>query len=143
MSEPDRTKWVGVRTVPGAEPIPVEDTGENTNPRVYEVENGFRSPVIARAGGVATALWTTGTNPARTAGKTTVIYHIQFENSTGATVTVWLESPTGTVITVPIPVANNQSYTEDFSAGLRVGDQDVFVNASANGARAMISGLEV
>jgi len=127
---------------PGTLELLVEDTGLNTNPRRYEVQNGFRSPVVARAGGVATALWTTATNPARTAGRLTVIYHLEYENSTGGTVTVWLE--VGAVaVTVPIPIANGQAYVEDFPTGLKVGNVDVLLNASANGARAMITGLEV
>lgn len=36
----------------------VEDTGLNTNPRRYEKINGVFSAPIARAGGIATALWT-------------------------------------------------------------------------------------
>ncbi|GAF97641.1 unnamed protein product, partial [marine sediment metagenome] len=68
-------------------PLIVEDSGLNTNPRRYEKENGFYSAVVARAGGVATALYTIATAPARTAGQDTTIYTLEIENSTGAAVT--------------------------------------------------------
>ncbi len=125
-----------------ADPMVVEDTGANTNPRRYEVDNGFRSPVIARAGGVATALWTTATTPARTAGRTTVIYHIEYYNPTAGVVTAWLEIG-GTAVTVPIEMGAGESAVIENPAGFKTGDNDINLNASANLVQAMITGLEV
>jgi hypothetical protein len=120
----------------------VEDTGTNTNPRRYEKDNGFYSAVVARAGGVATALWTIATTPARTAGQVTTIYTLTIENSTGAAVTAWLEIG-GTAITVPFHVANNDSVVIPLGAGLTSGDADVNCNASVNGVNFSIFGTEV
>lgn len=119
----------------------VEDTGLNTNPRTYEKDNGFRSPVVARAGGVATALWTLATTPARTAGQVSTIYTLTIENATGAAVTAWLEIG-GVAITVPFHVANNDSIIIDFPAGFDLGDNDVNCNASVNGVIFQIAGTE-
>lgn len=119
----------------------VEDTGLNTNPRRYEKNNGFRSPIVTRAGGVATALWTIVTVPARTAGRVSTIYTLIIENATGATVTGWLEIG-GVAITPPYHVANNDSVVIDFIAGLNSGNNDVNCNASANGVVFQIVGTE-
>ena len=119
-----------------------EDTGLNTNPRRYEVDNGFRSPVVARAGGIATALWTIGTTPARTAGRITVVYTLSIENATAAAITGWLEIA-GIAITVPFHIASNDSVVIDFIAGLKTGNNDVNCNASVNGVIFQIVGTEV
>jgi len=109
--------------------------------RAYEKEKGFRSPCVARAGGVATPLWTTGTDPARTAGKVTTVYTLMIENATGAAVTGWLEVG-GEAITVPFNVADDDSIVIDFDAGFEIGDVDVNCNASANGVNFQIVGME-
>lgn len=124
-----------------ANPIPVEGTGLNTNPRRYEKDNGFRSPVVARAGGVATPLYTVATTPARTAGQDTTIYTLEIENSTGAAVTAWLEIG-GVAITIPFHIADNDSQVLDYIAGLEIGDNDVDCNASVNGVNFSIKGTE-
>jgi len=118
-----------------------QDTGTNTNPRLYEKNNGFYSVVTTRAGGVATAMWTTATTPARTAGETTTIYSFHIENSTGGAVTVWLEVG-GVAVTVPYAVVDADSVTIDWPAGLNIGNQDINLNASANDVVAQIAGTE-
>jgi len=118
-----------------------EDTGVNTNPRRYEADNGIRSPVVARAGGVATALWTIATLPARTAGLDTTIYAIEIENATGAAITGWLEIG-GVAITVPFHVNDDDSILLPYPAGLRTGDNDINCNASVNGVIFTLRGME-
>ncbi len=122
-------------------PLLTEDSGANTNPRQYEKDNGFYSAVTTRAGGVATAMWTTATTQARTAGEESTIYQFHIENSTGAAVTAWLEVD-GTVITPPYHVANNDTILIDWPAGLNIGNQDIDLNASANSVVGQISGTE-
>ena len=117
------------------------DSGLNTNPRRYEKENGIRSAVVARAGGVPTPLWTIATLPARTAGLDTTIYTIEIENSTGAVATGWLEIA-GVAITVPFHVVNNDSVVIPYPAGLEIGDFDVDCNASVNGLIFTLRGTE-
>ena len=112
-----------------------------TNPRRYEKDHGVRSAVVARAGGVATPLWTTGTTPARTAGRATTIYTLIIENATGAAVTGWLEVG-GVVITPLFHIANIDTLVIDFAAGLNVGDNDVNCNASVNNVNFQIIGTE-
>ena len=120
----------------------VEDTGLHTNPRRYEKDNGFYSEVVARAGGVATPLWTIVTTPARTAGQESTIYTLTIENSTGAAITAWLEIG-GTVITIPFHIANTDSVIIGFIAGLNSGDADVDCNASADDVVFQVMGTEV
>lgn len=102
----------------------------------------FRSQPVSRAGGIATALYTTGTTPARTSGKSVDIWWIVYYNGSGGAATVWLESPSGTQISSTIQLANNQSVAISIRP-LPVGDQNVYVNASANGVEAQIGGIEV
>lgn len=116
--------------------------GEHTNPRHYEKDNGFYSEVVTRAGGVATALWTTTTTPDRTAGLDTTIYTLEIENSTGAAVTAWLEIG-GAAITVPFHINDNDSVTIDYVGGFNTGDADVNCNASVNEVVFSIKGTEV
>jgi len=118
-----------------------EDSGANTNPRQYEKDNGFYSAVTTRAGGVATAIWTIATTPARTAGLETTIYQFHIENSTGAAVTAWLEVG-GVAVTPPYHVANNDTVTIPWPAGLDLGNQDINLNASVNDVVGQISGTE-
>ena len=119
----------------------VEDTGVNTNPRRYEKDNGFYSAVVARAGGVATALWTVATAPARTAGLVTTIYTLEIENSTGAAVTAWLEIG-GVAITIPFHVANTDSVIIEYVGGFNSGNADVNCNATVNDVVFSIKGTE-
>jgi len=115
--------------------------GEHTNPRRYEKDHGFYSPVVTRAGGAATALYTTTTTPVRTAGQDTTIYTLEIENSTGATVTGWLETG-GVMITIPFHISNNDSVTIDYDGGFNVGDADIQCNASVNDVVFSIKGTE-
>lgn len=121
--------------------IVTQDTGVNTNPRRYELENGFRSPVVTRAGGVATALYTLATTPTRTAGLTVVVYSLHIYNHSTARVTAWLEIA-GVVITVAYPLDDEQTIVIDFPTGLQVGDNDLNCNASANNVDFQVCGLE-
>ena len=122
-------------------PLLTEDSGANTNPRGYEKDNGFYSAVVARAGGVATALWTIATTPARTAGQVTTIYTLTIENSTGAPVTAWLEIG-GTAITILFHVADTDSVVIDFVGGFNSGDADIDCNASVNDVVFALKGTE-
>ena len=123
-------------------PLVVEDLGTHSNPRRYEKDNGFYSAVTTRAGGVATAIWTTATTPARTAGEESTIYQFHIENSTGAPVTAWLEVG-GVAITPPYHIVNDDTVTIDWLAGLDIGNQDINLNASVNDVVGQISGTEV
>jgi len=122
-------------------PLIVEGSGLNTNPRRYEKDNGFYSAPTARAGGVATAMWTIATTPARTAGEESTIYQFHIENSTGAAITAWLEVG-GTAITPPYHIANNDTVLIDWPAGFDVGNQDINLNASVNDVVGQITGTE-
>ena len=122
-------------------PLPVEDTGLHTNPRRYEKDNGFFSTPTARAGGIATALWTAATARPRTAGESTTIYTLIITNGTAAAVTGWLEIG-GVVITPVYEVAANDSLVIDFVAGMTTGDFDVNCNASVNAIEFQIMGTE-
>lgn len=122
-------------------PLLTEDSGANTNPRAYEKANGFYSDVVARAGAAATALWTTATTPARTAGLDTTIYTLEIENSTGGAVTAWLEIG-GAAITIPFHIGDNDSIVIDFVGGFNSGDADVNCNASADDVVFSIKGTE-
>jgi len=124
------------------EPIPVVDSGINTNPELYKVQNGFRSAVIARAGGVATPLWTLVTNPVRTAGMATHISWIALENATGAAATAWLEIG-GVQVSITVHLANLETALLTFPNPLPMGDSDIDIDASANGVTAQIGGYEV
>ncbi|GAH82419.1 unnamed protein product, partial [marine sediment metagenome] len=120
----------------------VEDTGLNTNPRRLESDYGFWSAPTAVVGPAATALWTTVTTPARTAGLDTTIYTIEIENSTGAAVTAWLEIG-GVVITAPFHIVDNDSITIPYVAGFATGDNDLNCNATAVGVVVSIKGIEM
>jgi len=138
--DPIAGDWNMVREGATLGSMMVEDTGLHTNPRRYEKDNGFYSAVVARAGGVATALWTAATG--RTAGQITTIYTLEIENSTGAAVTAWLEIG-GAAITVPYHISNDDSVIIEFVAGFNSGDADVNCNASANDVVFSIKGTEV
>lgn len=125
----------------------VQGTGLNTNPRRFESDNGFTSAVVARAGGVATALWAVGlaaVYPAagRTNGLSTTIYAIEIENATGAAITAWLEIG-GVAITVPFHVADDDSILVTYDAGKAIGDQDVDCNASVNAVNFTLMGTQI
>lgn len=128
-------------TNPVSDPVHVQDSGLHTNPRRYEKDNGFYSPVIARAGGVATPLYTIATAPARTAGQETTIYTLEIENATGGAITAWLEIA-GVAITVPFHINDDDSVIIEYIAGLDAGDADINCNASANAVIFSIKGTE-
>ena len=119
--------------------MPVVSVGGNQGS--YNRDNGFYSAPTTRAGGVATAIWTTATTPARTTGQITTIYELHIENSTGAAITAWLEVG-GTAVTVPYTVDDDDTVTIDWPAGLNLGNQDINLNASANDVIAQIAGTE-
>jgi len=131
-----------LQQVPVTLELITQDTGANTNPRRLESDEGFRSAVVARAGGVATPLWTIATVPARTAGQITTVYTLCIENVTAAAVTGWLEIA-GVAITVPFHIASNDSVVIDFVAGFRIGNFDINCNASVNGVNFHIVGTEI
>jgi hypothetical protein len=122
-------------------PIDVEDTGLNTNPRRYEKLNGVFSAPIARAGGIATALWTIATARPRTAGESTTIYTLVIENPLGQAVTGWLEIG-GVAVTPNYHVETGDTVVIDFVAGMTTGNFDVNCNASVNGVVFQIVGTE-
>lgn len=130
-----------LQQVAGTLELITQDTGLNTNPRRYEKDNGFYSAPIARAGGVATALWTIATAPARTAGQVTTIYTLVIENATGAAITGWLEIG-GVAITPNYHVNNDETAVITFEAGLTSGNADVNCNASANAVVFQVIGTE-
>ena len=114
---------------------------------VFIANNGFVSAVVARAGGVATALWAVGTagvNPAagRTAGTVSTLYSLIIENNTGAAITAWLEVG-GVVITPLYHVNNAESAVISFEAGQNVGNQDIDCNASVNAVNFQVLGIQV
>jgi hypothetical protein len=130
------------------EPLPVEDSGLNTNPRRYEKLNGFVSLPVARAGGAATAVWAVGVaaiNPAagRTAGRITTVYHIELHNPDAAAQTAWLEDGTGVALSVVYELPPDDTIVLDYLGGKNFGDTDLFINASINGVECQISGTEV
>lgn len=127
-----------------ADPMVVEDTGLNTNPERYKVLHSFRSQVIARAGGVATGLWTVGMGgaPVRTAGMNSYVYWMHIYNPTVGAVTAWLEV-FGALITVPFALAAGQAATIDLPTVLPVGDIGIDCNASVNGVQFQIGGYEI
>lgn len=135
----DWNRWIegGTQGVPQ-----VEDTGVNTNPERYIHDNAFRSDAIQRAGGVATALYTIATTPARTAGLDTDIWWIWYNNRAGAIVEVWLEAPGGTVVTNRVRLDQNESILLPVKP-LPVGDNDILVNATLDDVEAQIGGIEV
>jgi len=118
-----------------------EDSGLHTNPRRYEKLYGIFSAPIARAGGVATALWTIATARPRTAGESTTIYTLIIENPTGQAVTGWLEIG-GVAITPIYHVETSDTVVIPFVAGMTTGDFNVNCNASINGVVFQIIGTE-
>ena len=141
--KPVGSQDVSLQQGPAADgyPLIVEDLGTHTNPRRYEKLYGFYSAVVARALGVATALWTVATAPARTAGQVTTIYTLIIENATGAAITGWLEIA-GAAITPNFHVNDDETAVITFEGGLNSGDADVNCNASANGVVFQIIGTE-
>lgn len=118
----------------------VEDSGENTNPRQYEKDNGFYSAVVVYVA-AAIPLWTVATDPVRTAGQETTIYSLHIYNPTGAAITAWLEVG-GVAITIAYNIATLESVLIDWPAGFDTGDQDIDFNASAATVTAFITGTE-
>lgn len=127
-------------------PLPVEDTGENTNPRKWEKEHGFTSARVAVVGPATTPLWAVGLAAVypvagRTAGQITTIYTLVIENPTGAAITAWLEGA-GAAITPPYHVAQTDTLVVDFIAGMNVGNVDININASVATVVGQIIGTE-
>lgn len=113
----------------------------------YIAANGFVSAVIARAGGVATALWAVGTagiTPAagRTVGTVSTIFTLQIENPTAGAVTAWLEVG-GAVVTPDYHINANETAVITFEMGLNIGNQDIDCNASANLVEFQVLGVQV
>lgn len=114
---------------------------------LFIAQNGFVSAQVARAGGVATPLWAVGlaaVNPAagRTAGTNTVVGTLEIANDTGAAVTAWLEVG-GAVVSPVYHVNNGETAIVSFELGKVFGNQDLDINASANGVVAQIEGYQV
>ena len=106
-------------------------------------QHGFYSDPTPTVGIPApTPLWTIATAPARTAGHVTTIYQLHITNETGGQGFAWLEVG-GTVITPRYQLADDQSLFINWPAGLRVGDQDIDLNATANGIVGQASGVQV
>ena len=109
---------------------------------IFIAQNGFYSAVIARAGGVATALWTILTAPARTAGLVSTVYTLIIENPTVGAVTAWLEVG-GVGVTPDYHVNAGETAVISFVAGLNIGNQDIDCNASANDVEFQVLGIQV
>ena len=110
-------------------------------------QNGFVSGAIARAGGVATALWAVGTagvTPAawRTDGLSSTIFTLVIANDTGGAITAWLEIG-GVVISPLYHVNDTETAVISFVGGMTTANQDIDINASANGVVAQLLGIQV
>jgi len=110
-------------------------------------QNGFVSAPVARAGLAATALWAVGTagvNPAagRTAGMSSTIFTLIISNDTGGAITAWLEIG-GVVITPLYHLNNTETAVITFEGGMTTANQDININASANGVVAQLLGIQV
>ena len=110
-------------------------------------QHGFVSGAIARAAGVATALWavlTPAVNPAagRTAGLSTTIFTLILENNTGAATSAWLEIG-GLPITPLYHLNNGETSVVTFDGGMTTGNQDININALVNGVVAQLLGIQV
>jgi len=103
----------------------------------------FSSWPIDRAGGVATLLYglLSPVGHRRTAGRDITIWWIWIHNHSGGAATVWLESPAGTVMSATTQLANDQTILLSVKP-LDLGDQDIYVNASANDVQVQIGGIE-
>ena len=123
--------------------IIVEDTGVNTNPERYIQDNKFSSWPIDRAGAVATLLYGAASpaGHARTPGLDITIHWIIYHNHSGGPATVWLEAPGGTVQTPITQLADDQTVLIPVKP-FDIGDEEIFVNASANDVQAQIGGIE-
>ena len=110
-------------------------------------QNGFVSAPVARAGGVATPLWEVGlaaVNPAagRTDGLSTTIFTLEIANDTGGAITAWLEIG-GVVISPLYHVNDTETAVISFVGGMTTANQDININASANGVVAQLLGIQV
>ena len=96
---------------------------------------------------MATALWAVGTagvNPAagRTAGMSSTIFTLIISNDTGGAITAWLEIG-GVVITPLYHLNNTETAVITFEGGMTTANQDININASANGVVAQLLGIQV
>lgn len=134
----EKVKAKAKEAIAESEPISTQDTGANTNPRRYEVLNAFRSPVATSPDGNAHTLWGTGTNPARTAGKSTFVYTITVTNRTGEDGYLGLEiggvevyprisvrSPDTAVVTLPTPIPCGDNDVDYHVTGTTLAGMDV------------------
>lgn len=148
LTNPIPVIGVGTTVYVTPSPLPVEDTGVNTNPRKYETDNAFRSQVLALDNDTPTALITLTTTPARTAGESLFIYKICITNRCGFLSSVSLEQPVGTELHNRVFVDNDDTINESFPTPLPVGATGVFARRhSTVGTTAYVDvqilGLEV
>ena len=102
----------------------VEDTGVHTNPRAYELLNGFSSQVLTSPGPGIVALWTVTTTPVRTAGKITVVYWIAVYSINPARQRIQLRVG-GIPFSVYIPIDSGEVEVLPLPTPIRVGDNDL------------------
>lgn len=130
------------------DPLPVEDTGANTNPRRYEVEHAFRSQVLPLADDVPAILVSDTTTPHLDVDKGLYIYKIAITNRCGFLAGVTIEQPVGTLLHNRVWVDNNDTVNEEFPTPIPVGMTGVFARRhSTVGTTAIVEvqiiGLEV
>lgn len=132
----------------GPNPLPTEDTGTNTNPRMYEIQNAFRSQVLPLTDDNPQVLISLTTTPARTAGESLYIYKLALTNRSGQVCAVSLEQPAGTEIHNQVFVDPNDSVNEDFPTPIPAGATGVWVRrhsvvGTTSAVYAQVIGLEV
>ncbi|GAJ18212.1 unnamed protein product, partial [marine sediment metagenome] len=112
------------------------DTGEHTNPRRYEKDNGFVSaPIPVAVALTAVQVWAAGVacvrNPSdvpangRTVGNITTVYTMELRNPDAAVQTAWLETTGDVVVSIVYELNANDSLIIDFPAGKTFGDMDL------------------
>jgi len=129
-------------------PLDVQDTGVNTNPRRYETDNAFRSQVLTLTDGNPHILWSLNTTPARTEDESTFIYVITVFSRFGNTVgEVGLEQPVGTELYPRVAVNPEETAVVTLETPIPVGATGVFARAHRGttvvGVDVQILGLEV
>lgn len=130
-----------------ADPMVVEDTGVNTNPRKYEKTKGFVSQVMGiPVANTPVPIWAVGTpgvNPVggRTAVKATTVYTFDIINRTGQTARAWLEL-NGVRFTIDFHINDGETLSKDWLAGLNIGYRDIQINSNVAGLSMQIAGTE-
>lgn len=106
-----------------------EDTGKNTNPRKYEKDRGFSSPVVQIPAGGSIALYTYGTTPSKTSGTDITIYSLHIDNRGAVAgahahlyipsrpITPWYYVNSGSTIAVDWPAGNDVDNNEVYVSG--------------------------